>query len=139
MVEEIEKVDEPSVPDEAAVSQEATEDGAQFEANHEPVRPGRDVPVSALVHLLGLPTSAEIQVIESKLDILSSRISAIASKVDRLSQQVGTLANEFYIDRIDFQISEIRTLMKRVFPQMVSDTDFSAGSLRELKKDQKSE
>ena len=47
----------------------------------------RDVPVSALVHLLGLPTSAELSVIESKVDTLSARLSSLGTKYDRLSQQ----------------------------------------------------
>lgn len=83
----------------------------------------REVPVSTIVHLLGVPTQQDIRVLESKIDMLSSKLTAVALKLDRVAGQVATMANEFYLDRIDFQISDIRALMRKVFPQFVGASE----------------
>lgn len=140
----IDEIQETSLDSEVESPAESLSNGAEeaeslnaHGASRGPI--GRDVPISALVHLLGLPTSSELSVIESKIDMIGAKLSSVGAKVDRLSQQIGTLANEFYIDRIDFQISEIRTLMKKVFPHVVREGDFVAGSLKEKRPAEKSE
>lgn len=81
---------------------------------------GRDLTVSTLVHLMGLPSHHQIAVLEAKLDAITSKITALSSRVDRFSKHVSSLTNEQYLDRIDFQLADIRTLIKKVFPRIAA-------------------
>lgn len=86
----------------------------------------RDIPVATIVRLLGIPTQADFSVLDTKLDMLTSKLNALAIKVDRLLSQLGAISNEFYVDRIDFQLGDIRNMMKKVFPQAITTNDVAA-------------
>lgn len=73
---------------------------------------GREVTVSSLLHLMGVPTNASIELLEKKVDILSSKLAAITVKIDRLVAQVSKSTSESYLDRIDSQLSELRNILK---------------------------
>lgn len=96
----------------------------QIIEDHGPRRgASRDVPIATIVHLLGIPTQTDINVLDTKLDMLTSKVNALALKVDRLLSQLAGISNEFYVDRIDFQLADIRNMMKKVFPQALTTTE----------------
>jgi hypothetical protein len=73
----------------------------------------REMSVSTLVHLLGLPTAAQFSILEGRIDTLNSRISAVLAKIDRLTNQMETTKTDTLIDRLEFQLSDIRTMLKK--------------------------
>lgn len=77
---------------------------------------GRDISLTTLVHLLGLPTATQVDLLETKLDLLSTKVSQILVKLDRLVTDLSTMKNDATVDRIDFQLSDIRALLKRLVP-----------------------
>lgn len=87
---------------------------------------GKEFTVSALVHLLGLPTNAQMRVLESKLDAVTAKLSTMSSKVERLSQQSDAAKNESLLERIDFQLSEIRAVLKKSSSLMASTVTSSS-------------
>lgn len=89
---------------------------------------GKEFTVSALLHLLGLPTKAQVQVLESKLDAATAKLSTMSSKVERLSQQSDAAKNESLLERIDFQLSEIRAVLKKSSSLMASTVTSSSTS-----------
>jgi hypothetical protein len=106
------------VADNEAVALAAAANGAK--------KTGFEVPASTIVHLLGVATQNDLSVMESKLDMLISRVATLSMKVDRLVNQLTTISNEFYVDRIDFQLSDIRQMMKKVFPSALSSPELLA-------------
>ncbi|MDD2943397.1 MAG: hypothetical protein PHC51_10585 [bacterium] len=105
----------------AVVKEESVNAAVGSESSTRPVSPalaaprastGRDVTVSSLLHLMGLPTVGSIELLEKKVDILSSKLASITVKIDRLVAQVNKTAGESYLDRIDYQLSELRTILK---------------------------
>jgi hypothetical protein len=77
-----------------------------------------EVPVSALVHLMGLATAAEVKTLETKLDLLLSRFTAVSLKVERIATQLSTLSTELSLERMELQLTDIRAIMKKLFPQL---------------------
>ena len=74
----------------------------------------RDIPISTLVHLLNLPTASQMSLLEGKVDVLTGKISAVLSRLERVSSELEVVKNDATVDRIDFQLAEIRSLLKKV-------------------------
>lgn len=74
---------------------------------------GRDVSVAALVHLMGLPTVAQINLLESRIDMVLGKVNAIVQRVDRIGSQLQALDNQATLHRIDYQLSEIKGILKQ--------------------------
>jgi hypothetical protein len=84
----------------------------------------RDLMVSTLVHLMGLPTGKQLEVLETKVDAVASKLTTLSLKLDRLAAQEDERDMGSVLDRIDLQIADLRTLIKKVLPRaMVSEGD----------------
>jgi hypothetical protein len=86
------------------------------EHGHPTLEPAREMSVSTLVHLLGLPSAVQFSILEGRVEALSSRISAVLAKIDRLTNQMEATKTDTLIDRLEFQLSDIRTMLKKVVP-----------------------
>lgn len=84
-----------------------------------------EMPVSTLLHLMGLPTNSEIQMLESKLDLLTSKLTRIALQVERMGTQFTALADNLYMDRIDFQLADLRNVIKKLFPKAMASGEIA--------------
>lgn len=84
---------------------------------------GREVPVSTVVHLLGLPTATQLSMLEGKIDILTTRVTSITSKLDRIASELALIKNDATTDRIDFQLNDIRGLLRRLVPKAAAAGD----------------
>jgi len=71
-------------------------------------RPNRDITASALLRLLGVPSTTDLHLIESKLDVLSQKITNLSLKLDRM-RSLETLNQD--IDRIDVQLTDVKQLL----------------------------
>ena len=75
---------------------------------------GRDLQVSALVHLMGLPTKDDYKVLEKKVDLLSNKLSSLAVKVDRLLTEISQTEIIGAIERVDMQVADLQAVVKKV-------------------------
>ena len=91
---------------------------------------GRDLQVSALVHLLGLPTKDELKVLEKKVDLITNKLTTLGVKVDRLMTEMTQSDLSSALDRIDSQIADLRAVIKKVLPKaIVSGTESDSLSI----------
>lgn len=105
------------VADEKVVS--ATEPRASGQQQH------RELSVSALLHLMGLPTGSQFTVLDTKLDLALTKMATLQAKIDRINSQFELLSATTGTERLEFQVSEIRSIMKKFFPQA-----FTGGSVQ---------
>lgn len=77
----------------------------------------RELTISSLVHLMGLPTATQMNVLDTKLDLLTSKLGIIQSKLERIQSHLDLVSANSPIERIEFQLNEVRTIMKKFFPQ----------------------
>lgn len=74
----------------------------------------RDVPISTVVHLLGLPTAQQLSILEGKVDLLNTKLSSVLSKLEKMGTEISAIKADATVGRIDFQINEIKALLKRI-------------------------
>jgi hypothetical protein len=84
-----------------------------------------EITASTLLRLMGMPTSRQILVIDGKLDIILGKLMTLQAKIDRVNSQFEVLNASSSTDRLEFQVSEIRNIMKKFFPQAFSSVKTS--------------
>jgi hypothetical protein len=65
---------------------------------------------------MGLPTHSQVSLLDTKLDLILSKLGLLQSKVDRLQSQIDLISSQAPAERMEFQLTEIRTIMKKFFP-----------------------
>ncbi len=80
----------------------------------------RDVPVSSIVHLMGLATAKQLGVVEKQLDILTNRLTLLTTKIDRITTQLEVAQDGATLDRIDFQLADMKSILKKVLPHAMT-------------------
>ena len=78
--------------------------------------PARDLPISTLMHVLGLPSARQLEMVEAKVDSLTRKLSALSTKIDQLSKALEGEGSEGTIERIDYQLSNIRVMLRALNP-----------------------
>jgi hypothetical protein len=91
-----------------------------------------ELSTGALIRLLNIPTLHDMRVMESKLDAINGRVTALTSKIERIQGMLSSLTQENYLERVDFQLADMRTLMKRVLPFVVGSADILKKELAEI-------
>ncbi len=111
--------------EEIQVGEKADSENLEFQPQHvTQVNPQhRELSVPALLHLMGLPTASQITVLDTKMDLVLTKMTTLQSKIDRLNSQFEMLSATTATERLEFQVSEIRSIMKKFFPLA-----FSGGS-----------
>lgn len=84
---------------------------------------GRDVPVSTVVHLLGLSTSSQIAILEDKVDALTQRLNYAILKLERIATDMHHASHSSTIERLDVQVNDLRALLKRILPKFGGTVD----------------
>lgn len=82
----------------------------------------RDVPISTIIRMMGLPTKGELLILEQKIDALTTKVNSIANKLERVLPNFEH-GSEF--DRIDVQLSDIRTTLREILPKAVAQLSSS--------------
>lgn len=94
---------------------------AATEAKSDPAHRHRDVPVSTLVRLMGLPTAADLTVLETKIDILTTKVATVGARVERIASQLMEIFHDF--DRFDVQIADLREFIKGSLASVIGKVD----------------
>jgi len=91
----------------------------------------RDLPISTIIRMMGLPTKSELVVLEQKLDALTTKVNNLGSKLERI---VSNFEHGSEFDRIDVQLTDIRATLREVLPKALAQLSAS-GSRAAVKKD----
>ena len=89
---------------------------------------GREMSLSTLVRLLGLSTNSQVSLLETQVEALTTKVATILLKLDRIALDLGAIKGDAAVDRIDFQITEIRALLKRVVPAAAASGEIETKS-----------
>ena len=73
----------------------------------------RELSVATLVHLLGLPTMTQMAAMESSVDLMARKMQSISAQLEKISTELQVLSADNSSERVDFQLNEIRALLKR--------------------------
>jgi hypothetical protein len=77
----------------------------------------REVAVSTIIRLLGIPTVDDIALVEKKVDALTAKISSVQQRVERLASAIQS-GSDF--ERFDVQLGDIHNLLKELLPRVIT-------------------
>ena len=82
-----------------------------------------DVSASTIARMMGMATAAEFRVLEGKVDLLSTKFNSITGKIDRSTSALANVATGSDLERIDVQISSLRTALNESVLRMEAALD----------------
>ena len=75
-------------------------------------RKAGEVSAATIARMMGLITAADFNLLEGKIELVSSKLNALGAKVDRVLTSLGDSVTGNDLDRIDIQLASIRSLLK---------------------------
>lgn len=71
-----------------------------------------EVSAQTIARMMGIASATDLQLIEGRLDLLTSRVSTLMIKVDKLLAGLGAVASVGDIGRLETQIASIKSLLR---------------------------
>jgi hypothetical protein len=71
-----------------------------------------EVSAQTIARMMGIASATDLQLIEGRLDLLTSRVSTLMIKVDKLLVGLGAVASVGDIGRLETQIAAIKSLLR---------------------------
>ena len=75
---------------------------------------GRELSAATVGRMLGLATSVELKVIDSKLELLSTKFSSQGVKVEKVISSIATIPSTSDLERIELQVSSIKQTVREI-------------------------
>jgi hypothetical protein len=89
-----------------------------------------DVSASTIARMMGMATVAEFRVLEGKIDLLAAKVNSITGKMERLASSVASVATGSDLERVDVQVSSLRTALNEAVVKMVDTLEQGIDRLR---------
>jgi len=83
-----------------------------------------DVSAITIGRMLGLATVSEYQLLQGKVELLSTRVQSMVTKMDKVMKSLSSIPTGTDLERIDVQIGALRTLIR----DTLADIQESGGS-----------
>jgi hypothetical protein len=71
-----------------------------------------EVSAQTIARMMGIASATDLQLIEGRLDLLTSRVSTLMMKVDKVLASLGAVASVGDIGRIETQIASIKAILR---------------------------
>ncbi|MBX7145655.1 MAG: hypothetical protein K1X79_14485 [Oligoflexia bacterium] len=84
-----------------------------------------DVSAATIGRMLGLATSGELVMLESKMDLLATKISAVTARVERMVSILSAAPTGKDLERIDVQIAAMRQMLREGLDALKIETSES--------------
>jgi hypothetical protein len=79
-----------------------------------PELPRQEVSAQTIARMMGIPTVADLKLLESKIELLSPKLNAITMKVDRIAASLSTVPTASDMDRMEIQMGAVKSLTKEI-------------------------
>lgn len=91
----------------------------------------REVSATTIARMMGVATSSELEVLESKIDVVASKINAITVKVEKMQAVLNRAPSGSDLERIDVNIGSLRSLIREAMAGVQSHSHEDSGSSSE--------
>ncbi len=71
-----------------------------------------EVSAQTIARMMGIASATDLQLIEGRLDLLTSRVSTLMIKVDKVLAGLGAVASVGDIGRLETQIASVKALLR---------------------------
>ncbi len=117
-------------PEVETSEQGAADEVAREEAKSEGAR--GEVSAATLARMMGLATATEVNLLEGKIDLLSTRVNGVAVRMDKILNAISKLPNASDIDRVDINIGSLKTMIRETVDKLASLSDIETGKDKSL-------
>ena len=76
--------------------------------------PRVDVSATTITRMMGIASVSELKLIETRLDLVTAKVTTVLAKFDKLMSTVNALPTGSDIDRLEIQLSSVKSVMKEV-------------------------
>lgn len=74
--------------------------------------PKSEISGAAVARMMGIASSVELKILESKVDLVASRLTSLSVKLEKVIGQFGSLPSGSDLERIDVQIGSLKGLVR---------------------------
>jgi hypothetical protein len=71
-----------------------------------------EVSAQTIARMMGIASATDLQLIEGRLDLLTSRVSTLMMKVDKVLASLGAVASVGDIGRLETQIASVKSMLR---------------------------
>jgi len=103
----------PPIPSQPSKAEERSP-SAVSGAGAVPDQPRVDVSAATVARMMGIASTNDLKLLESKLDLLSARVAGILTKVDRCISMFSAVPTASDIGRLEVQLAAVKAMMKEV-------------------------
>ncbi len=94
-----------------------------------------DVSASTIARMMGMATAAEFRVLEGKVDLLSTKLNSVTGKLERIVSSLANLPSGSDLERIDVQISSLRTALNDALSTLSQTLDDGIKKMHKTQKE----
>jgi hypothetical protein len=71
-----------------------------------------EVSAQTIARMMGIASATDLQLLEGRLDLLTSRVSTLMMKVDKVLSGLGALASVGDVGRLETQIASLKSMVR---------------------------
>lgn len=79
-----------------------------------------EVSAQTIARMMGIASATDLQLLEGRLDLLTSRVSTLMMKVDKVLAGIGALASVGDIGRLETQIASLKSVVREAVESVTS-------------------
>lgn len=89
--------------------------GSQVQEDLKPTEAPRiDVSATTITRMMGIASVSELKLVETRIDLVTAKVTTVLAKFDKLMSTVNALPTGSDIDRLEIQLSSVKSVMKEV-------------------------
>jgi len=74
-----------------------------------------EISAATVARMMGLSTASDLKLLDGKIELLISRVASMTAKLDKATQVLQKVSTTTDIDRVDLQVSNLKTIVKKLF------------------------
>jgi hypothetical protein len=74
--------------------------------------PRVDVSASTITRMMGIASSNDLRLLESRLDVLTSKVAGLVAKVERVLSMFSGLPSSSDMDRLELQVGTVKSMVR---------------------------
>lgn len=76
--------------------------------------PRVEVSAATVTRMMGIATTADLRLLESRVDLLASKVTGLLTKVDRVLSMFGSIPTSSDIGRLEIQVGALKTMLREL-------------------------
>jgi len=98
--------------------------------------PRVEVSTATVTRMMGIATTADLRLLESRVDLLASKVTGLLTKVDRVLSMFGSIPTSSDIGRLEIQVGSLKTMLRELLDASDGGSAKRPGESKEASEEQ---